>query len=52
MKKKMNMVATAITLSEKEIQKIKENADKYGISFSEMLRRIVDEHYEKQEENK
>jgi hypothetical protein len=52
MKQKMKMTMKSITLSHKEVEKITEKADKYGITFSETLRRIVDKYFEDEEKQK
>jgi len=39
-----------ISFSNQEVEWIKKEAEKKELSFSAMLRRIIDERYEKQEE--
>ena len=45
-KMKMRMKVKAVTLGEIHIEKVSEVALEYGVNFSEMLRRIVDDYYE------
>jgi len=43
---KVKMKMKSVTLGEIHIEKISEVAFEYGVNFSEMLRRIIDEYYE------
>jgi len=43
---KVKMKMKSVTLGETHIGKVSELALEYGVNFSEMLRRIVDEFYE------
>jgi len=43
---------TQIFLTEEQVEKIVQEAEKSGIRFSEMLRRIIDFYYKHYENNK
>ena len=45
----MKMKMKSITLSEKEIEKVSQRSEKYGITFSDMVRRIIDNYFEVEE---
>jgi hypothetical protein len=40
------MKMTSVMLPEKTIKRLKKEADKYGISMAEMMRRIFDTYFE------
>lgn len=46
----VKMKRTQIFLTEQQVENIKQEAEKSGIRFSEMLRRIVDFYFKKQNE--
>lgn len=48
--KHTNLIRTQIYFSEKERTFLKKEADELGISFSEIIRRILDKHIEEKEE--
>ncbi len=48
---KMKMKVKTVTLGERHIEKLSELATDYGVNFSEMLRRVIDEAYEQKKKD-
>jgi len=42
---KIRMKMKSVTLGDTHIDKVSEKAERYGVNFSEMLRRIIDENF-------
>lgn len=42
---KIKMKMKSVTLGDTHIDKVSEKAERYGVNFSEMLRRIIDENF-------
>ena len=50
MKAKMKM--KAVTLGERHIKLLQQKADEYNVSFSELLRRLIDKYLEENNKDK